>query len=76
MLEEQLRSDLMYIINLYGEKGLTVGTEYYIFKDVFNELAKVYNDYLTKEQQKQQQALQKAEEPVEESTKEIKEEEE
>lgn len=67
MLEENFKNDLVYVINTYADKGLTIGTQYYIFKDVFNELSKLYNNFLQEEQNKMKQ-----EEPKEE----VKEEEE
>ena len=77
MLEEQFKSDLMYVINTYNQKGLSLGTIFYIFKDVFNELNRAYGEFLQNEQKKmeeQQQAAQK--EIMEEPTEEVKEEEE
>lgn len=62
MLEEQFRSDLMYILELYSQKGLSLGTEFYIYKDVFNELSKTYNNFIQMELQKQKEEQEKKEE--------------
>lgn len=40
------------LINLIGNSQLPIGVTYYILKDVFNEIQNLYNETLTKEQQK------------------------
>ena len=55
MLEAQLRDDLLYIYELYSKKGISIGTVYYVYKDVLNEIATLYNNHLKEELQKQQE---------------------
>lgn len=76
MLEEQFKSDLMYVINTYNQKGLSLGAAFYIYKDVFNDLNRIYNEFLQSEQKKleEQQKVQIMEEP--EPAEEVKEEKE
>ena len=76
MLEEQFKSDLMYVINTYNQKGLSLGTIFYIFKDVFNELNRAYGEFLQNEQKKMEEQQKAQEEIMEEPTEEVKEEEE
>ena len=66
MLEEQFRSDLVYIVEAYSKKGLTLGSIFYIIKDVFNEVGKTYNEFLKKEFEKQKEIEQEKEEKEEE----------
>ena len=76
MLEEQFKSDLMYVINTYNQKGLSLGIIFYIFKDVFNELNRAYVEFLQNEQKKVEEQQKAQEEIMEEPTEEVKEEEE
>jgi predicted ribosome quality control (RQC) complex YloA/Tae2 family protein len=66
MLEEQFRNDLMYVIETYSKKGLTIGSIFYIIKDVFNEISRTYNDFLHQEFEKQKIEQEKEEKEEEE----------
>ena len=66
MLEEQFRNNLMYVIETYNKKGLTIGSIFYIIKDVFNEIGRTYNDFLHQEFKKQKIEQEKEEKEEEE----------
>ena len=50
------------LINLIGNSQLPIGVTYYVLKDVFNEIQKLYNETLAKEQQELLETLKKEEE--------------
>ena len=68
--EESFKSDLLQIIAHYSQKeGMTIGTQYYILKDVFHDIEKTYQDYINKiilEQQEKLKEENKTEEQIEE----------
>lgn len=76
MLEEQFKNDLMYVINTYSQKGLSLGAAFYIYKDVFNDLNRVYNEFLQSEQKKMEEQQKAQEEVMEKPAEEVKEEKE
>lgn len=53
MQEEMLKQDLLNVLTHYNNnEGLSIGAEFYILKDVFNEFSKVYKNYLDKQMTK------------------------
>lgn len=59
--EESFKNDLFQIINAYSQKGLTIGTQYYILKDVFGEVSSIYQQYINQQLEKQQKQKEKIE---------------
>lgn len=71
--EESFKNDLLQIINAYSQKGLTIGTQYYILKDVFGEVSSIYQQYINQQlekQQKQEKEIENNETIVEEGVEE------
>ena len=71
--EESFKNDLFQIINAYSQKGLTIGTQYYILKDVFGEVSSIYQQYINQQlekQQKQEEEIENNETIVEEGVEE------
>lgn len=52
--EEQFKSTLMSVISDFGKKGLTIGMQYYILKDVYNEVSNIYQQYIQQQLQQEQ----------------------
>jgi hypothetical protein len=71
--EESFKNDLFQIINAYSQKGLTIGTQYYILKDVFGEVSSIYQQYINQQlekRQKQEEEIENNETIVEEGAEE------
>jgi hypothetical protein len=64
MIEEELRGQLIQVLSAYSQGGMSLGSIYYILKDVFKDLEQSYFSYV--QQQQQQQQEQKATEENEE----------
>lgn len=63
MLEEQFKADIMQIISVYNnEQKMSLGSIYYILKDVMNNITEVYNNYIKQEIEKIQQEQESQEE--------------
>ena len=65
--EESFKQDLLRVISHYNnEENLSLGTTFYIVKDVFNEITKTYDMYISQqlEKQKQQEIEQSDEEEM------------
>ena len=63
--EESFKQDLLRVISHYNnEENLSLGTTFYIVKDVFNEITKTYDMYISQqlEKQKQQQEIEQSDE--------------
>ena len=50
--EERFKQTVMSVIAEYSSKGLTIGTEYYILKDIYNTVEKLYFDYINENEEK------------------------
>lgn len=46
MLEEKFKESLTSAITDYSQKGMSIGTQYYILKDVFSEMTTLYQQYI------------------------------
>lgn len=55
MKEEQLKQTLEQVLIQFNQQGLTIGTEFYILKNVFNDFEKMYDKHLSQEIQKQKE---------------------
>lgn len=55
--EERLKETLKSVIADFNERGLSIGTEYYVLKDVLLELEKVYYDYVNENREKVNQEI-------------------
>ena len=53
-MEEQLKNALFQILSQASQSGLSIGTIYYVFKDVYNDFSKAYFDYINQQLQQQQ----------------------
>lgn len=53
--EEQLKQTLFQVLVDFNQKGMSLGTEFYILKDVFNEFSKTYNSFIQQQLEKQKQ---------------------
>ena len=58
-MEEQLKNALFQILSQASQSGLSIGTIYYVFKDVYNDFSKAYFDYVNQQLQQQQEEEQK-----------------
>jgi hypothetical protein len=55
--EEGLKQDLMRVIAHYtNEEQISLGTTFYILKDVFNEIGRTYDNYIKQQLEKQKQS--------------------
>lgn len=46
LAEERLKDTIMAVMADYGQKGMTIGTQYYVLKDVLNTIEKMYQQYI------------------------------
>ena len=54
--EEAFKQNLLEILNHFvNEKEMSLGTVYYIFKDVFNDFTNTYNNFIRQQLEKQKQ---------------------
>ena len=61
--EEQLKQTLFQILVDFNQQGMTLGTEFYVLKDVFNEFTKTYNNFIQQQMEKQKE-LEKSNEEI------------
>lgn len=52
LAEEKMRSDLISIL-MYYKDNMSISSQYYVFKDVFNDLANAYDNYVKTEIEKE-----------------------
>ena len=66
--EEQLKQTLLQVLVQFNQDGMSLGTEFYVLKDVFNEFSKTYENFIEQqiEKQKQNEESEQQEEVVEE----------
>lgn len=62
LAEEKMRADLMSVL-MYYKDDLSISSQYYIYKDVFNDLANAYEGYIKAELKKEKNESTK-EEPI------------
>lgn len=46
LAEERLKDTIMAVMADYSQKGMTIGTQYYILKDVLNNVEQMYQQYI------------------------------
>ena len=71
--EEQLKQALSNALVHFNQQGLSLGTEFYVLKDVFNEFSNTYQQYINQQlekQQKQEKEIENNETIVEEGVEE------
>ena len=66
--EEQLKQTLLQVLVQFNQEGMSLGTEFYILKDVFNEFSKTYENFIEQqiEKQKRNEESEQQEEVVDE----------
>ena len=63
MIEEELRGQLIQVLSTYSQGGMSLGSIYYILKDVFKDIEQSYAAYI---QNLQEQKMAEKENPSEE----------
>ena len=46
LAEERLKDTIMAVMTDYGQRGMTIGTQYYVLKDVLNNVEQMYQQYI------------------------------
>ena len=66
--EEQLKQTLLQVLVQFNQDGMSLGTEFYVLKDVFNEFSKTYENFIEQqiEKQKRNEESEQQEEVVDE----------
>ena len=64
MIEEELRGQLIQVLSAYSQGGMSLGSIYYILKDVFKDVEQSYATYI---QNLQEQKMAEKENPSEEN---------
>jgi hypothetical protein len=65
MLEEQLKQSLIQTLVHFNQEGLTIGTEFYILKDVYNDFLMTYQKYLEEQSKKAEEDIESMKEEKE-----------
>ena len=66
--EEELKQTLLQVLVQFNQNGMSLGTEFYVLKDVFNEFSKTYENFIKQqiEKQKKNEESEQQEEVVDE----------
>jgi hypothetical protein len=64
MIEEELRNQLIQVLSAYSQGGMSLGSIYYILKDVFKDLEQNYIAFI--QQQQEQKMNEEIEKELEE----------
>lgn len=62
MLEEKFKMSVGSVIADFSKQGLTIGTQFYILKDIVNEVSVMYNQFLQQELEKEKEKTSEEEE--------------
>jgi hypothetical protein len=63
--EEKLKQNLLEVLVYYNQQGVSLGTEFYVLKDVFNEFTKTYEQFIKQETEKIKNQNEEKQEEVE-----------